>query len=429
MQTNDLIEIFHDCVTRMQNGATIEDCLDLYPQYADALLPMLEAVQIPKRAQVSDDEVAVSQQRVRVEFEQALNQPTRVRFRPMVSRVASFVLLVLFVGSLLTTGVVVVAQDSIPGDSLYGVKRLTEQLRLSFADDETGLREEFAQRRINETRQVIQRRRATTVEFAGMIDQIDNATLTVAGFSVELSPRLRTIDLQVGMRVNITAQTQQDRTIIVTAIQVEGLSEIVPQTTRPTLIPTQSLPTLPAMTITRTPTSTLTAIQTDVPTGQPTERPQPTATVLPEIRPSMTPTQTRESGDCVPDIPSDWIAYSIQAGDTPSGIAVGTELSLAELYQVNCHINPRLIVVGEVIYVPYEPRLRASATATSEPIRTPETVGVTPVDRPINPTEQTRPTATDVPSRERDNNSGSRQREDNSDSDDDDSGGNAGRGR
>jgi len=432
MLNNDMVEIFHDCVTRLENGATIDDCLQSYPQVAEQLHPMLEAIQIPKRAQVSNNEVTESQVRVMSQFEQALNQPMQVRFRPVWSRVASIVLLMLFMGSLLTTGVVLVAQDSIPGDRLYGVKRWSEQVRLSIANDDTNLRQEFAQRRIDETRQVVQRQRQVRVEFAGVIEGIKDTSLTIAGLQVELSPRLRTIELIVGLRLDVVAQTQADGTILATEIRVLDLPEpINTQDVRPTPTPIQLTRTLPAMTVTVQTTPTTTPTPTPEPareetTVQPTDRPTDSSTDTPTLRATATLTEMPESDNCILVAPDGWVDYTIQAGDTPSGIAVGTSLSLDELYSVNCHIDPRVIVAGEVIYVPYEPRLAVTdePTVTSERMR--EEMEATAVERPINPTQQTRPTATDVPSRDNDRErEKQRQRENNEENDD----GNSGRGR
>ena len=43
MAQQNLIDIFDDCVRRLNNGASIEDCLRIYPQYASELRSLLEA--------------------------------------------------------------------------------------------------------------------------------------------------------------------------------------------------------------------------------------------------------------------------------------------------------------------------------------------------------------------------------------------------
>lgn len=402
MFNDNLIEIFDDCVTRMDRGETIEDCLRSYPQHATTLQPMLEATRIPRRAQAPSDEVNRSQQRVGQQFEQALNQPYRLH-QPSsfpLSRLAAVIVLVFFLGSLLTTGAVIVAQDAIPGDTLYGVKRLSEQMRLIVAQDETALREEFAQRRIEETRQVINIGRETTVQFSGVIEQIGDMSIAIAGLEVETTSEIRTIELLEGMRVEILARTTVNQQIIASDVRILDLPDPIVQpnatptteASRPSVTPTtESSPTSSTPEVesnrlsSRTPqprsTSTATAVQ-------------PTAT-----RPHMTSTETGIDSTtltrdaCVP--PSDWIEYTIQPGDTPSGIAVGTDLSLEELYAVNCDLNPRLIVVGDVIYVPFEPRLASPATLTPTPLRSGGDAVNSPLDRPADPTQAHRPTATD----------------------------------
>ncbi len=39
----DLTNVFNDCVDRMAQGQSIDDCLRRYPQYTSTLRPMLEA--------------------------------------------------------------------------------------------------------------------------------------------------------------------------------------------------------------------------------------------------------------------------------------------------------------------------------------------------------------------------------------------------
>ena len=115
MASERLIDIFDDCATRLANGETIDECVQSYPQYEDDLRVMLEATRIPRRAHAPSHEVGQSQVRVGERFERALRLESIVTRRSYpIGRVASILFVLLFIGSLLTTGVVVVAQDSIP---------------------------------------------------------------------------------------------------------------------------------------------------------------------------------------------------------------------------------------------------------------------------------------------------------------------------
>lgn len=422
MFNQDIIDIFNDCVTRLERGESLEDCLAWYPQYADELEPMLEATQIPIYAQAPLDEVTVSQQRVQTQFEQALLQshvqPTRSSFP--LSRVASILFTILFIGSLLTSGVVIVAQESIPGDSLYAVKRLTEQVQLLIAQDDEILRQEFAQRRIEETKQVIAIGREISVQFEGVIHQVDERSLEIEGLNIEVLPPLTTVNLSIGMQVEVIAQTQSNRKIIAKNILIDSILSI------DELTPTLTSTVMPSLTSTASPISEIvetSQVDTPQPNVITTIRPEGTATMRPTeltIRetPTLTPNITTPSGnaDCDVSPPDDWIPYAVQAGDTPSGIAVGTDLTFEELYRMNCNLNPRLIVVGEIIYVPYTPRLAITATLTPTSERPEIEATAVPVERSVT-TPQIRPTATTA-SREQ-GNQNQRQRDNNQEDDSD----------
>lgn len=438
MADDVLIEVFNQCVIRLEQGETIDDCADAYPQYENDLRVMLTATRIPQRAQATDDEVAQAQARVERRFEQALAQPITVHRSYPWQRVASIVL-ILLIGSLLTTGVVVAAQDSIPGDNLYGVKRFSEQVRLSFASDTTELEIEFAQRRVDEINRLFELEREIAVQFVGRIEDIDESLLQVAGLRVELAESLRTIEVINGMRVQVMAQTQRNQSLLATDIRILDVPDISPQpniTSTPTMTRTQTATVTPTLPATSTPIPTeirVTSTEQIRPTSRPTltdapvERPTLTATIrLAEITAQAqldSPTET----DTCDKPPSGWTTYTIKAGDTPSGVAVGTGLSLDDFYRANCDLNPRF-VIGDVVYVPYEPRLAITPTDVQ---RTPADNALVTAEALERPTEvqrePSRPTATPERERDEDDNDDSRSRRERNN--EDDGGNSGGRGR
>lgn len=412
MADDVLIEVFNQCVIRLEQGETIDDCADAYPQYENDLRVMLTATRIPQRAQAADDEVAQAQARVERRFEQALAQPVTIHRSYPWQRVASIVLILLFIGSLLTTGVVVAAQDSLPGDNLYGVKRFSEQVRLSFASDTTELESEFAQRRIDEINRLFELEREIVVQFVGRIEDIDESSLQVAGLRVELAESLRTIEVINGMRVQVMAQTQRNQSLLATDIRILDVSDISPQpniTSTPTMTLTQTATVTPTLPATSTPIPTeirVTSTEQIRPTSRPTltdtpaQRPTLTATIRPaEVTAQAQLESPTETATCN-NPPSGWTTYTIKAGDTPSGVAVGTGLSLDDFYSANCDLNPRFII-GDVVYVPYEPRFAITPTDVQ---RTPTANTIITAEALERPTEvqqePSRPTAT--PEREDD---------------------------
>jgi LysM repeat protein len=112
-----------------------------------------------------------------------------------------------------------------------------------------------------------------------------------------------------------------------------------------------------------TPTPTLTATPTLTPTGTSS----PSATPSPSRTPPLTATQTRTPSPtvCVPTRPEGWIDYRVQAGDTVSGLAASTGISMDTLRQVNC-VEGGLIRVGQTVYLPMQPA-PASHPASATP--------------------------------------------------------------
>lgn len=64
---------------------------------------------------------------------------------------------------------------------------------------------------------------------------------------------------------------------------------------------------------------------------------------------------------CVPTQPDGWVEYVVQRGDTLASIARRSDSTLEELIRANCIRNPRLIVVGDVLFVPRYPDPRPTA--------------------------------------------------------------------
>lgn len=414
MANDLLIEEFDQCVTQLANGATINDCVQLFPQHQDELRAMLEATRVPQKAQVSLDEVRFSQARVRLQFEKALFDSIPRRRPFPLQRVASIIFMMLFIGSLLTTGIVVVAQDSLPGDALYGIKRWSEQVRLSVTSDKDTLQATFNQRRIDETIRVIEQRREVDVRFVGVIDRVSERAIFIADLEIELADSLQTVELLSGMQVEVFARTRPDQRLLASDIHIlsrldlENQLEERPTPTIEVIAPTPTTdavvsPTRPVIVVTREPTPTM-ILPTEIVVTR--DRPASESASTPsDSRDLESPTQ---SNDCVDSMPEGWIEYRIQAGDTPLGIAIGTDLSLEQLLDVNCDLNPRLIRVGDVIYVPFEPRLLRTATPTP---RVPDIQPVDPTQQQFDVPNTVRPTLTAT--RQGDGSSSQRERDKN----------------
>lgn len=93
--------------------------------------------------------------------------------------------------------------------------------------------------------------------------------------------------------------------------------------------------------------------------------PLPTGTPLP-VPSALTPTPAATTGSC--PIPTGWVSYLVQPGDTLSQIAQRAGISLGDLATANCLTNSNRILVGQTVYLPTSiPAPLPSPTASSVP--------------------------------------------------------------
>jgi hypothetical protein len=134
--------------------ATVADCLNKYPQYANELEPLLTTALALKS--VPDVEPSPAfKSKTRAQLLQ-LSRPIPVQHRMFLSRfsfatAAATILVVLG----LTGGLVYAANDSLPDSPLYPIKRGTERVEILFASDalsQSRIYMTFAERRLDEAK-------------------------------------------------------------------------------------------------------------------------------------------------------------------------------------------------------------------------------------------------------------------------------------
>ena len=344
-----LVDVFEQCLERLARGQTIEDCLAAFPDEADQLRPLLYAGMTVRRAEVGIAEASSAQERARRRYEEALRQP-----RPARRIVPWPALATLAAAFVLVFGVLaVVAQSALPGEGLFGLKRLTEDVRLALLGG-AGLADEFAQRRIEEISLLLIRQQEAEVEFEGLVETIVGEDWLISRLPVvvpttaQVSPTIT-----LGHRVRVRGVTSADGRLI--ALSIEDLT-VAPLPT-PTATAVPSLTLGPTTVPTQTPaplTATLTVTPTPTSTASPTSTPSPTETGTPTAT-TRSATQTPTSSACVPTQPPGWVRYSVRAGDTLSGLAALVGATVAELMSVNCIEDARFVFVGQPLYLPRLP--------------------------------------------------------------------------
>jgi type VI secretion system secreted protein VgrG len=294
--TDELIMALDECLTAIASGTTVEAAVARYPALADELRPMLEAAQaagassapvaIPHAVQMSSRAGFLARA---AELRAGASPAFRRGFLPQLLTTRAWatglaVVLALVIG---TYGVVSASAPSLPGDALYGVKRTVEQVEMSLAPDpqtRAQLEEQFAVRRVDETRALTAQKREAQVEFRGLVESITGEQWSVAGMTVIVANGTRVNGSPApGVWVEVSGATQLDGTVRALAVTVITGGE----TPTPTE-PTASATVLPTATRTPAPTEpaspTLSADTTESATTTPatpasSTTPEPTAGV------------------------------------------------------------------------------------------------------------------------------------------------------
>ncbi|MBN1190285.1 MAG: hypothetical protein JXA46_11075 [Dehalococcoidales bacterium] len=163
-------KILTDCVEEIRSGkSTLSSCLDRYPSKRQELEPLLKTalnIQSPPALKLDKSRKQAARARLLGQI-QATRQSRSWSFSDFFSfgippqmawaRVALTVLAVIIVVAMAGSGTAYAAQDSLPGDVLYPLKKGTEGARLLVAGDSADkavLNLQFAQRRLEEMRRL-----------------------------------------------------------------------------------------------------------------------------------------------------------------------------------------------------------------------------------------------------------------------------------
>lgn len=330
MAEQALIQAFDDCIDRLNRGESLESCLHSYPDFADTLRPMLETGRGVRQLEASPFEVQAAQAAGRARVLQAMADTQFGRrdalLAPYMRLVAAIALLML----VFLSGASLAAESSLPGDPLYGLKRLTENLR-----SVGGFSFDFDQRRIDEIRQLQALQRAAQVTFSGDVEEIQVAVWRVAGLSLDLRPEtVVQAGIKVSDRVQVRAETHNDGRLVAQQILLIEAGDVLPT-------PTNTMQPSPTATVSATPSLTPSATPSPSRTATTTRTPQPSATAT--------------SAECLPAAPAGWVQYRVRAGDTLSGLAAQTGVTISQLIAVNCLPDSGLLVLGQQIFLAFAP--------------------------------------------------------------------------
>jgi hypothetical protein len=330
-------ELLNECSQRLLEGESLAGCVKRYPQHAAELEPLLQTIAALRSLRPVPARDPVVAAHSRSEFVAAAlrmgSAPRRAGLwerlvaawrqfldgfaglRPLPAGLAVALAAILLVG-VVTTGTVAAAAGALPGDRLYQVKILTEQVRLGLTLEQSahrGLLDQFAERRRDEARKVLQLgRHVAHMTITGEIESLSDSEWRVAGFLVRITPQT-TIEGQpgVGAFVRLDASAPGDGTLVALHVAVErAAASSLPEDTAASA----QLVVLPP----NTPTPTSTPVPHPPPAGPtisglageeslpqsapkvligatPTRSPTPTPTPRLTLTPSPTPQRTAVS--------------------------------------------------------------------------------------------------------------------------------------
>lgn len=227
--TDELLNALEDCLAAMLAGESLEASLTRHPALADDLRPLLEAAQhlntdisVPRAAQNASRAQFLARA---AELRSPAPRPTGWAsfFKPrwLVSTLALMLVVVFGANSVVT-----VSAQSLPGEALYGVKRVVEQTQLAFTTDSSAraqLQERLAERRIEEAHAVLALGRVTHLEFSGVIDELNGEQWTVAGLTVEVPAEASVVGVPfAGLFVEVSGESQSTGVVRASALHITG---------------------------------------------------------------------------------------------------------------------------------------------------------------------------------------------------------------
>ena len=294
-----------DCLIRLDQGESLEECLRHYPRQAEELEPLLR-LSVAMRGAYEPGEPAsewLSQTRgaflgraVRLSKSHTGQHPASI-----AARIASWARRMTQSPSSVQVGLAIAlvacflgwsklaSARSLPGDPLYGVKRASEQVRVLLTTDseELGaLERSIEDRRVTEVKQVVEQKREAQVEFGGFVEKVDGGTVTIEGIAVQLGTEiLRERAPAVGAKVRVLALTQPSGVVVARALSVDKPAPLPtpePETPTQSASESESRPTAPSGSAQPTTVETIALTATPVPS--------PVELVGPTVAAPATPT-------------------------------------------------------------------------------------------------------------------------------------------
>jgi hypothetical protein len=199
-----LPDALEDCLKLMEQGESLASALAYHTELAAQLRPLLEAAMRARSGRQENLPATVlARSRARLlarseDLRQGKNRSLVQRrfWRPAWTAFAVIAILVMS-----SNGLLIASAHSIPGDTLYPLKRSVESTQLQLVSDpakKQKLEHTFSERRLDETKSLITRQRVESVEFTGVVSSQSQGEWLVSGIPVIVTAQTE-IDKAIGI--------------------------------------------------------------------------------------------------------------------------------------------------------------------------------------------------------------------------------------
>jgi hypothetical protein len=247
-----LVDALETCLQKMEHGEALDSVLAGYPQLAAQLRPLLvTAIRARSANREPFSKTLLARNRSRglslaADLRQGKShQPALRRFwRPVVTIVSVIVILVMS-----SNGILVASAHSIPGDTLYPLKLSVESTQLNLVSDlaqRQELERTFRERRLEETKSLINIRRIEEVDFTGVVTSQSGDEWQVSGIPVVITDQVDRDDgIQIGDDIDVDGSTDTAGTVKAMHLSLANVRDVdegdigvsPTQTASPTLTP------------------------------------------------------------------------------------------------------------------------------------------------------------------------------------------------
>lgn len=180
---NDLIDIFNDCIDRLNRGESVENILQDYPAMASQLRPMLEAGLLTKKISYPVNQVNAVRDRIQFNAQQAVDST----FGGGSSSIwASFLFVLIIGGVLLGLGTLFV---------LHSRENVSDTMQAQVSETPT-----------------------TSIQFEGIVTSLDLNQIIVNTLVVDITEATVTGTIQVGASVSIDGNLVEGDVVAFTVV-------------------------------------------------------------------------------------------------------------------------------------------------------------------------------------------------------------------